>query len=33
MKEYFSDIDCRFEIVESIPLSKSGKYKIIEVVD
>jgi acyl-CoA synthetase (AMP-forming)/AMP-acid ligase II len=33
MKEYFSDIDCRFEIVDSIPLSKSGKFKIIEVVE
>lgn len=33
MIEYFSDIDCRFEIVDSIPLSKSGKFKIIEVVE
>jgi len=33
LKEYFSDVNCRFEIVESIPLSKSGKFKIIEVVE
>jgi phenylacetate-CoA ligase len=33
LTEYFSDINCRFEIVDTIPLSKSGKFKIIEVVD
>ena len=33
LKENFADIDYRFEIVDSIPLSKSGKFKIIEVVE
>jgi len=33
LKEYFSDIDCRYEIVDSIPLSKSGKFKIIEIIE
>jgi phenylacetate-CoA ligase len=33
MNEYFSDIDARYEIVDSIPLSRSGKFKIIEVVE
>jgi len=33
LKEYFSDIECRFEIVDHIPLSKSGKFKIIEVIE
>lgn len=33
LNEYFSDIECRYEIVDSIPLSKSGKFKIIEVVE
>jgi phenylacetate-CoA ligase len=33
MKEYFHDIEARYEIVDNIPLSKSGKFKIIEVVE
>ena len=33
VSENFSDIDCRYEIVDNIPLSTSGKYKIIEVIE
>jgi phenylacetate-CoA ligase len=33
VSENFSDIDCRYEIVDNIPISKSGKFKIIEVIE
>jgi phenylacetate-CoA ligase len=33
LKEHFSDIECKYEIVDNIPLSSSGKFKIIEVVE
>jgi phenylacetate-CoA ligase len=33
LKENFSDMKYRFEILDDIPLSKSGKFEIIEVMD
>jgi phenylacetate-CoA ligase len=33
LEEYFSDVKYGYEIVDSIPLSKSGKFKIIEIVE
>ena len=33
LEEKFPDITCRYEIVDHIPLSKSGKYKIIEIIE
>lgn len=33
MRDYFNDIQARYEIVKNIPLSESGKFKIIEVIE